>query len=162
MDFSKDDISAVIRQAGVLQDEIEALKYSVNSVPFEEKLTSNDVSLIEMVALIDHAQETYYKPLVENLRKKERSLVTRQEHFTSTFVYEPDPEKTVEEVLNRVIKHRAAFLSYLEKLPVIDWDRSTYMNGKRMTIFDLLIEMTQWEKEHLRKIAEIVMTHLKR
>jgi hypothetical protein len=162
MDFSKDDIAAVIRQAAVLQDELEALKYSIRDVPFEEKLDGYSMTLLEMVSLIDHGQETYYKPLVENLRKKERSMVTRQDHFTSTFVFERDPEKSVEEMLNKVIKHRAAFLSYLEKLPIIDWDRSTYMGGKRMTIFDLLKEMTLWEKDHLRGVAEMVMAFMKR
>lgn len=162
MDFSKDDIAAVIRQAGILQDELEALKYSMRDVPFEERMEGTEMSIIEMVSLIDHGQENYYKPLVENLRKKERSLVTRVDPFTKTFTYEKDPEKTVEEILNRVIKHRAAFISYLDKLPIIDWDRSTYLSGKRMTIYDLVNEMADWEKEQLRIIAGAVMANMKR
>lgn len=162
MDFSKDHVGKLLDNAALLLDEIEALKYSSRDVEFEKKEEGQTYSILELVCLIDHAQENYFRPLVESLLRRDRPRSSRMEHFVNTFVFERDPEKTLEEMLNKVIKHRAAFLNYLSKLPIIDWDRSIYLNGVRKTIFDMVKEMTDYDKKQLKVIADRVMASIRR
>lgn len=162
MDFTKEHVSQLSQQAGILLDEIEALKYSLTDISFDSKEEGERYSLIELVCLLDYAQETYYKPIIESLMKKDRPRASRLENYETTFVYEADSEKTHEELLNKVIKHRAALINFLSRLSPIDWDRSIYVNSTRKTIYDLVTEMTEFDKRQLKTIADRVMAAMKR
>lgn len=162
MEFNKEQISDILIQAATLLDEVEALKYSIHDVNFEKKPSDSEPAIVEIIALVDHAQEEYFRPIIESMLQKHRKRSSNLRHFSQTFTYERDPEKTTEDIMNRVIKHRAALINYLERLPAIDWDRSVYIEGERRSIFDLITEMIQLDKEKLRIIADRVMAAIRR
>ncbi len=158
MEFNKENLEHLREDATYLQDEIEALKYVIHDIPFEEKPGGTE-SILEMVALIDHAQVTYYRPILEQYRKKSNPDMTQiNRNFHQSFILEMKEGDTVETVLNRIIKHRAALLNLASQIPAIEWQKKVIADGRDKTLFDIFEEMVHFERQQLKKVADRVMS----
>lgn len=158
MDFTIDDVKKVLEDARYLQDEIEALKYVIHDVPYEEKPAVGEYSILEMVGMIDHAQVAFYRPAIEEMIRNSAPDVTVSTDYERSFKLRKDENDTVETILNRIIKHRAAFLNFMSKIKPLEWERSGFINGKRRSVFSLLNELVEFERLQLKRVAERVMT----
>ncbi len=156
MDFSTERINNVLQDAAYLTDEAEALKYVISAIPVNEK-PPGGASVFEMLAIIDHAQISYYRPLIEQILVKPGSS-TNVQHFEKTF----DPEKyeagNTDKLLGKMSKNRVSFITYLKKMAVSDLQKKGEVNGSTRSCAQLLEEMTQFERQQLRKIADRVLS----
>lgn len=157
MDFTIEDVKQVLEDARYLQDEIEALKYVIHDVPYDEK-PAGEHSILEMVGMIDHAQVAFYRPAMEEMIRQSAPDISVSTNYEQSFRLRKDENDTVETILNRIIKHRAAFLNFMSKIRPLEWERSGFIEGQRKTVFALLSELVTFERDQLKKVAERVMT----
>lgn len=160
LNISQKQIDNLVDDAEYLLDEAEALKYVIDSIPFNETPTDG-ISIINMLRLINHAQSNYYRPIIELVFSENRLVrLANYEDFNETFDSKEDDEADVQKVLNRIVKHRAALLTILNKIPLIDWERTLKNeNGKEITLFDFTQTMINQERGLLKKIADLVLIY---
>jgi metal-responsive CopG/Arc/MetJ family transcriptional regulator len=152
-----DLLNKLVDDASYLQDEVEALKYVINSVPYDEK-PGGKPSILEMVALIDHAQQSYFRVAISLILEKKTEQSDEPGDYRKTFDSTELETKSVEKVLNKIIKHRASIVSMLKKMTSRDLERSILIRGKQKSIQNLIEEMLQLERVQLRQVAERVLT----
>lgn len=158
MEFNKDNLELLREDAAYLQDEVEALKYVIHNVPFDEKPGGTE-SILEMVALIDHAQVTYYRPILEYFKNRQNiDLSDVKKDFHKSFKLNMQEGVTVETILNKIIKHRAALLNLSLQIPAIVWQKKVLINHEEKSLFDIFREMVLFEREQLKKVADRVMS----
>ena len=158
MDFTIEDVKQIMEDARYLQDEIEALKYVIHDVPYDEKPSEGEYSILEMVGMIDHAQVAFYRPAMEEIIKQSSPEISVSTDYESSFKLRKDENDTVDTILNRIIKHRAAFLNFMSKIKPLEWERSGYVNGMKRSVYSLLNELINFERDQLKRVAERVMT----
>jgi len=156
MDFNKSQIDQIIDDASYMQDEAEAFKYVISTVPYSEK-PAGEESILEMIALIDHAQKKFYRPFVETAARLTKRPVEYDENFAKTFSLDKEKYSNPEYLLNKIIKHRAALLSILEKLSALDWNKKAEVKNRERSIFDVMTEMVHFERNQFKKVADRVM-----
>lgn len=148
----------LLDDAQYLQDEAEALMYIIDQVPYKDAPTDG-MSIIQMLALIDHAQKNYYRPIIEKSFSSMRSLqLDNFDSYGETFEF-PDDEKDVQKILRKISKHRAAVLNLFEKIPLIDWEREIKSGHQSLTLFDFANEMIHNERKILKEIADLVLIY---
>lgn len=157
MEFNKTQIDQLTEDVSYLQDEVEALKYVIHSVPFEEKPAGRE-SILELVAMIDHAQKVFYRPFVESVAGFAKPEDFIDDEFRKSFSLEMDKIETVDNLLDKIIKHRAALLSVLQKMNIIDWNRKGLVKGRSKTIYTVITEMVEFERNQLKMVAERVIS----
>ncbi|NCP84413.1 MAG: hypothetical protein GW823_05860 [Bacteroidetes bacterium] len=157
MEFNKTQIDQLTEDVSYLQDEVEALKYVIHSVPFEEKPAGRE-SILELVAMIDHAQKVFYRPFVESVAGFAKPEDFIDDEFRKSFSLEMDKIETVDNLLDKIIKHRAALLSVLQKMNIIDWNRKGMVKGRSKTIYIVITEMVEFERNQLKMVAERVIS----
>lgn len=155
MEYLDEKIKSIISDAAYLVDEAEALIYVIDSVPVSEK-TPGMESIIEMIALIDHAQQTYYRPLCEHLFSVP-NMDEKPEDFKSSFKLTEDEAEKPKEVLKRISQNRASLMAFISKIPFEDLRIKGKINGKERTIAGLLEEMVVFERKQLKLVAERVL-----
>ncbi|MCH8556322.1 MAG: hypothetical protein LAT84_00810 [Balneolia bacterium] len=155
MEYSDDQIKSIISDADYLVDEAEALIYVIDNVPVSEKAPGME-SIIELIALIDHAQQTYYRPLSEHLFSVP-NMDEKPGDFKSSFKLSDDEAAKPKEILKRISKNRASFIAFISKIPVDDLRIKGRINGQEMTIARLLEEMVIFERKQLKLVAERVL-----
>jgi len=160
LNISQKQIDNLIDDAEYLLDEAEALKYVIDSVPFDETPTDG-MSIINMLRLINHAQTEYYRPIIEQVFSENRIVrLSDYEKFSSTFEIPDEDEPNVQKVLSRIIKYRAALLTIINKIPLIDWERSLKNeNGQEITLLQFAQTMIKKEREILKNIADLVLIY---
>lgn len=160
LNISQKQIDNLVDDAEYLLDEAEALKYVIDSIPFKET-PPDDMSIINMLRLINHAQTNYYRPIIEKVFSENRLIrLTEYEDFRDTFEVDEDEEQDVQKVLSRIIKHRAALLTLIKKIPLIDWQRILKnQNGREITLYDFAQSMINKERSLLKKIADLVLIY---
>lgn len=156
MDFNKSQIDQIIDDVSYLQDEVEAFKYVISNVPYSEK-PAGEESILEMIGLIDHAQKKFYRPFVETAARLSKRPLEYNENFEETFELDEEKYGDPEYLLNKIIKHRAALLSILEKLSALDWNKKAEVRGKERSIFTVMTEMVHFERNQFKKVADRVL-----
>ncbi|MFO7846894.1 MAG: hypothetical protein R6V27_10055 [Balneolaceae bacterium] len=158
-EVTQEEYKALLEDAQYLQDEAEALMYIVDQVPYTE-VPSGGLSIIQMLALIDHAQQNYYRPLIEKTFSSPRVLQLKNfDTYDETFEFDED-EKDVQKILRKLSKHRAAIVNLFNKIPLIDWERALKTeNGKTISLFEFANEMIRNERKILKKIADLVLIY---
>lgn len=159
-EITHDKVDKLTEDAEYLVDEAEALKYVIDSVPFEEK-PPGGFSILNMLKLIDHAQLQYYRPVIEKVLTENRiQKLSQYEHYDDTFDEVPKGEGNVQKTLSKIIKHRAALLNLLKRITLIDWERELKdEQGKEILLIEFVEEMIMKEREKLKNIAELVMIY---
>lgn len=156
MEYTDEHLKSIIGDAAYLIDEAEALIYVIDSVPVSEK-TGGIESIIEMIALIDHAQQTHYRPLCERLfsvPNVDEQIGDFKTSFKLLEVEAANPKL----ILERIAENRTDFVSFVEKLPLNDLKISGLINGEPQTIAGLLSEMVEFERKQLKTVAERVLS----
>lgn len=162
-EITQNQLKALLSDAEYLLDEAEALKYVIDSVPYTES-ESGELSIYNMLKLVDHAQVSYYRPIIEKGISDSRPIkLSHFEHYRETFEEVTDKdEMNVQKVLSKIIKHRAAVLNLFKKISLIDWEREVRgENGESLILFDVARRMISEEKITLKKVADLVLYHQK-
>lgn len=158
-DITQEQLEQLIEDASYLQDEAEALKYVIDEVPYEEKPPEGR-SIAEMLLLIDHAQLSYYRPILKNAVNNTRPTHLNQyENFEETF--EPDKEKikNIQKLLSKLSKHRAGVINTIKNISLIDWETVVYDNNQQILLFDFIQQMIRFDRKQLKEIADLVMLY---
>lgn len=158
-EITQEQLESLIEDAQYLEDEAEALKYIIDQVPYSE-VPPGKMSIIQKLALIDHAQNQYYRPLIEKIFSSTRPIQLKNiDHYSDTFEF-PDDETDVQKVLSKIIKHRAAIMNLLKKIPLIDWERAVVdADGKSLSLFKFTRQMISEERNELKEIADLVLIY---
>ncbi len=157
--ISQEELDQLVDDASYLQDEAEALKYVIGNVPYTENPPEGK-SIAEMLLLIDHAQLSYYRPILEEAFKNPRP--TRLEdfdHFRDTFKVDEDKLEDIQKLLSKIAKHRAGLVNVIKNIPLIDWEITIYNNDRELLLFDFIREMIRFDRSVLKDIADRVMIY---
>lgn len=160
-EITQEQFNELISDAEYLLDEAEALKYVIDSVPYEET-PPDGMSIYNMLKLIDHAQVDYYRPITERVFSENRLLkLSDYEHYKDTFEEETDSDEiNIQKTLNKIIKHRAAIINVFKRISLIDWERKLRgERGEDLILFDLANKMIRDERKVLKEIADLVLIY---
>ncbi|HYW34437.1 MAG TPA: hypothetical protein VE868_03420 [Balneolaceae bacterium] len=156
-EISQDQVDQLIDDAAYLQDEAEALKYVIDNVPYNESLPDERYSIAEMLLLIDHAQLSYYRPIIKEAVENPRP--THLDDFIDfKETFDPDGEilNNIQKLLSNLAKHRAGVINTLKNISIIDWETVVYKNEQQILLYDFVREMIRFDRRQLKKIAELV------
>lgn len=155
-EISQDELDRLVDDASYLQDEAEAMQYVIDTVPYDETPPEGR-SIAEMLLLIDHAQLSYYRPILEEAIESPRP--THLDNFADfKESFEPDEEKLedVHKILKKIAKHRAGVVNAIKNVSLIDWETVVYKNESQILLFDVMEEMIRFERGILKDIADQV------
>lgn len=156
-EITQEQINTLVEDASYLQDEAEALKYVIEDVPYTETPPDGQ-SIAEMLLLIDHAQLSYYRPILEKAFKNPRpTRLENFEHFKETFELDEEKLKDIQKLLNKISKHRAGLVNVIKNIPLIDWERGIYKNDQTISLYTFMQDMIRFERGMLKQIADQVM-----
>jgi hypothetical protein len=159
-EITRDQIEKLTDDAEYLADEAEALKYVIDSVPYDES-PPNGLSILNMLKLIDHAQARYYRPVIEQVFSENRiQKLSHFEHFSESFEEISEGEGDIQKILSKIIKHRAALLNLFRSISIIDWERILKDNhNEEIRLIDFANEMVTEERKLLKEIADLVLIY---
>ncbi|MGF1670245.1 MAG: hypothetical protein ACFCU6_07340 [Balneolaceae bacterium] len=146
----------LIEDAAFLQDESEALKYVIDSIPYDLSPPEKR-SVKESLQLIDYAQMNYFRPIIERAVKEKRPIhLGRFDHFEKSF--KGDSEADIHKTLDKIGIHRAALLNLFQNISLIDWEIVIYdKNENPLSLYDFAQKMIKNDRQILKEIAELVM-----
>lgn len=160
-EVTQKQVEELISDAEYLQDEAEALKYVIDSVPYKETPPEGH-SIYNMLKLIDHAQKDYYRPLIEKVFSENRPIsLSNYEHYKESFQETvEDDDFNVQKSLSKIVKHRAALINLFKKLSLIDWERELRgERGEGLRLIDFANRMVREERRLLKDIADLVLIY---
>ncbi|MFH5832417.1 hypothetical protein ACG2F4_08355 [Halalkalibaculum sp. DA3122] len=156
-EVTQEQLDELVEDAAYLQDEAEALKYVIDEVPYTETPPGGE-SIAEMLLLIDHAQLSYYRPVIEDAYQNSRpTRLDNYDHFESTFQLDEEKAKDIQKTLSKIVKHRAGLVNLLKKIPLIDWETIIYKNKQELLLYEFARNMIHFERGKLKDIADLVM-----
>lgn len=147
-----------------LQDEAEALKYVIDQVPYSET-PPDQMSILDMLRYLDFLQVHYFRPVIEEVFTENRVITLKpisaeSEHFRPAKDSEDENATNIFTVIHKIVKHRAALINVVRKIPLIDWERSLKdSDGARKTLYEFASEMVRSERKILKEIADLVLIH---
>lgn len=158
-EITQEQLDKLIEDAAYLQDEAEALKYVIDEVPYAETPPAGR-SIAEMLLLIDHAQLSYFRPILEAAVKEKRPThIDDFPHFHDTFEPDEEKKKDIQKLLSKLSKHRAGVINTINNISLIDWETIVYDNGQQVSLFDFIQQMIRFDRRQLKKIADLVMIY---
>lgn len=159
MSITQELISNLIDDLTYLEHEAEALKYVIDSVPYSEA-PANSRSIIHTLALIDFAQHHYYRVITEDVFIGKRP-VNLNSHILPEEAFSKLEEKPtdIQKVLNKISKHRAAFLNLVNRMSIRDWEKEVSKGKEEIVLFNLINQMVKKERAMLKEIAELVLAY---
>lgn len=157
-EVSQEQFEEVLEDATYLQDEAEALRYVIDSVPYNEA-PPEGISILDKLLLLDHVQVNYYRPVFEQAKKRSgRNINVRNfKKFCEEFTPENDKGSDMQKILNKLAKHRAALINVLSQIPLIDWNQTVYIDNIKMTLLDFVRDMVRKDRTFLKEIADMIM-----
>ncbi len=155
-EVTQEKYEQLVEDASYIQDEAEALKYVIDTVPYDES-PPDQLSVKESLQLLDHAQKNYFRPIIERVIKEKRPIyLGKFEHFEDSF--SADKDLSIHKLLDKIGTHRAAILNLFNKIPLIDWEKNLYdVNNHPITLFEFAEAMIKSDRHILKKIADLVM-----
>ncbi len=161
IDINQDSLDKLIDDVRYLQDEAEALKYVIDSVPYDRE-TPSGTSIVERLLFLDHTQQNYYRPIIEEVFKSPRPInLNAIKSAEDSFTLDEEKAKDIQKVLYKIAKHRVAILSVIEKIPVIEWERELKDGSLSINLFDFVERMVNGERKILKNIADLILTYQK-
>lgn len=161
MEIKQSQIDSLINDVAYLEHEAEALKYVIESVPYN-KAPQKGKSIAEILQFIDHAQQNYYRPVIEDTFKNNRPI-NLNSYIKPSDSYERDDEllKDIQKLLYKISKHRVALLNLIKNLQLIDWEREISEGRSTVTLYEFTLDMVSKERKTLKEIAELVLAYQK-
>jgi len=162
-DITREQVDSLVQHSSWLQQEAEALRYVIRTIPYDEKMPDG-YSIQQELIRHEYLQRAYYRPIVDQVHtsRSVRNPVPGIQEIIDSF--DPGAEKPaeIEKTLSRIAKQRAAIVTVLEKLPLIDWEQMIELeSGTRQSIFDLVEQMIVRDREVLKSIADMVLVFQK-
>lgn len=158
-EISQDELDKLIADATYLQDEAEAMQYVIDDVPYD-KTPPDGRSIAEMLLLIDHAQLSYYRPIMEEAIDNPRPThLEKFTHFKESFEKDEEKMQDVHEILKKIAKHRAGLVNAIKNISLIDWETIIYKNGHQILLYDFLQQMIHFERNILKELADQVRSY---
>ena len=155
-EISQEELDNLVDDASYLQDEAEAMQYVIDNVPYT-KAPPEGRSIAEMLLLIDHAQLSYYRPILEEAVESSRPThLDNFTHFRESFEADEEKMKDIQKMLRKIAKHRAGLVNAIKNTPLIDWETVIYRNEQQVLLFDFMQEMIRFERGMLKDIADQV------
>ncbi|MDX1619111.1 MAG: hypothetical protein R3224_10025 [Balneolaceae bacterium] len=156
-EVTQEQLDQLVEDASYLQDEAEALKYVIDEVPYTEAPPEGR-SIAELLLLIDHAQLSYYRPVMEEALNNPRPTHLKDfEHFSDTFELDEEKAENIQKVLNKIVKHRAGLVNLINRTPLIDWETQVHDRDREYSLFEFASQMIRFERNRLKDIADLVM-----
>jgi hypothetical protein len=156
-EITQEQLDTLVEDAAYLEDEAEALKYVIENVPYTESPPEGR-SIAEMLLLIDHAQLSYYRPILEQAFKNPRpTRLSDFDHFRETFEVDEEKLENIQKLLSKLAKHRAGVVNVISNIPLIDWEILIYDDNKEITLYDFMQQMIRFDRSMLKQIADLVM-----
>lgn len=156
-EITQEQLDTLVEDAAYLEDEAEALKYVIENVPYTESPPEGR-SIAEMLLLIDHAQLSYYRPILEQAFKNPRpTRLSDFDHFRETFEVDEEKLENIQKLLSKLAKHRAGVVNVISNIPLIDWEIVIYDDNKEITLYDFMQQMIRFDRSMLKQIADLVM-----
>jgi hypothetical protein len=157
-EISQDQVNQLVEDASYLQDEADAMQYVIDDVPYNESIPGKR-SIAEILLLIDHAQTSYYRPILEEaVDNKRPTHLENFTHFEESFEFEGEVEN-IQKVLRKISKHRAGVVNAIKKISLIDWETVIYNNDQQLLLYNFARQMVRFERAKLNKIADQVMVY---
>ena len=154
--ISQEDLDRLIDDASYLQDEAEAMQYVIDDVPYA-KTPPEGRSIAEMLLLIDHAQLSYFRPILEEAIDNPRPThLDNYTHFKEDFEKDEEKLEDVHKILKKIAKHRAGLVNAIKNISLIDWETVVYRDNDQLFLFDFMQEMIRFERGVLKDIADQV------
>lgn len=158
-EITQEDVEQLIEDASYLEDEAEALKYVIEDVPYDES-PPDQRSIAELLLLIDHAQLSYYRPILEEVLDNSRPISLQQfQNFEETFQVDEEKISDIQKLLSKIAKHRAGVVNAMKKVSLIDWEKKIYGNDRDLLLFDFMKQMIRFDRNVLKNIADQVMVY---
>lgn len=156
--ITQEKIDNLIEDARYLQDEIEALQYVIEEIPYKKENPS-EPSIAELLFKIDHAQKYYYKPMLQKVDKTRSDVVNmrRLDNYEESFEFDVEELDDIQPKLKKIIKHRASLVNAMRNIHLIDWEKQINTRNSHRTLFEIIENMVQNERGLLKKIADQVM-----
>ena len=156
-EVTQDQLDQLVEDAIYLQDEAEALKYVIDEVPYTE-VPPGGRSIAGMLLLIDHAQLSYYRPIIEDAYENPHPTRLQEfEHFEESFELDEEKANDIQKTLGKIVKHRAGLVNLMRKIPLIDWETLIYNGDREIALYDFARQMIRFERGKLKDIADLVM-----
>jgi hypothetical protein len=161
MEIKQSQIDSLINDVAYLEHEAEALKYVIESVPYN-KTPREGRSIAEILHFIDHAQQKYYRPVIEDTFRNNRPI-NLNSYVKPSESYERDEEllQDIQKLLYKISKHRVALLNLIKNLQLIDWEREISEGRSTVTLYEFTLGMVNNERKTLKEIADLVLTYQK-
>lgn len=158
--INQDLIDHLFDDVSYLEAEAEALKYLIDTIPYDEKPPQGQ-SIKDMLKLIDFAQHHYFRPIIERVLFENRIIkLSDYKYFTDSFSENGNDEVDVDKVLNKLIKHRVALLTIIEKIHPIDWEKPLKDdNGVEITLFSFVQKLVEFDRATLKEIADLILIY---
>lgn len=158
-EISQEQLDTLVEDASYLQDEAEAMQYVIDNVPYD-KSPPEGRSIAEMLLLIDHAQLSYYRPILEKAIDDPRPThLDNFTHFRENFEADEEKMKDIQKILRKIAKHRAGLVNVIKNIPLIDWETIVYKDSQQILLFDFIQEMIRFERGMLKDIADQVRVY---
>lgn len=153
-------IRGLIDDVSYLEAEAEALKYLIDTIPYDEKPPQGQ-SIKEMLRLIDFAQHYYFRPIIEKVLFENRMIRLGDfDHYSKSFLDHENDESDIHKILNKLIKHRVALQTIIEKIHPIDWEKPLKDDdGVELSLFTFVRYMVKTERSILKEIADLILIH---
>lgn len=159
MDITQSQVDSLVEDVAYLEHEADALKYVIENVPYTKEPPAGR-SIVETLLFLDHAQQEYYRKVIEDVFKSTRPInLNSYVDPKETFDPEEDDKKDVQKVLYKISKHRAALLNLMNNIQLIDWERNIKRGKYDLTLYDFTVEMVNKERRTLKEIADLVLTY---
>jgi hypothetical protein len=159
MEIKQSQIDSLINDVAYLEHEAEALKYVIESVPYN-KAPKGGRSIAEILHFLDHAQQKYYRPIIEDTFRNNRPI-NLNSYTKPSESYERDEEliKDIQKLLYKISKHRVALLNLVKNLQLIDWEREITEGRSTMNLYEFTVGMVNKERKTLKEIADLVLKY---
>jgi hypothetical protein len=158
-EITQNEVNNLIEDASYLQDEAEALRYVIDSVPYEQSPPGHK-SIVEMLLMIDHAQLSYYRPILEEAVKSRRPVHLEDfTHFEKSFELDEEKKNDIQKVLSKIAKHRAGVVNVIKNTMLIDWEKEVYLDREKIFLLHFMQQMIRFERGMLKEIADRVMVY---
>lgn len=159
MDIKQSQIDSLIEDVAYLEHEAEALKYVIDSVPYDETPPGGQ-SISEILMFIDHAQQSYYRRVIEDAYKSVRPInLNAYVDPEETFEKDEELSKDIQKLLYKLSKHRVALLNLIKNIQLIDWEREISKGRASISLYEFTSQMVRKERSTLKDIADLVLAY---
>lgn len=157
-DITKEKIDLLIKDVAYLKQEASALKNMIEEIPYDES-PPGGLSVMGILSLIDRGQNTFYKPVFEQVFTATGPIDTAdyKQDFESSFEFKNKDTLNIQDILDDLIKHREEFIKILKNIQLSDWNKTIYIDNSPKNIVYFLESMIHFERSKLKDIADRVM-----